>query len=67
VKRLKLKTRGKVFALFELIGTVAMAVPECGDMIQKTHQSHRACLAKTCTEQNSGLLILELVKSDNEI
>jgi hypothetical protein len=27
----------------------------------------RACLIKTCTEQNSGLLILELVKSDDVI
>jgi hypothetical protein len=26
-----------------------------------------ACLAKTCTEQSSGLLILKLVKSDDAI
>jgi hypothetical protein len=27
----------------------------------------RACLVKTCTEQSSGLLILELVKSNDVI
>jgi hypothetical protein len=30
-------------------------------------QKSRACLAKTCTEQSSELLVLKLIKSDDVI
>jgi len=47
-------------------GTVELNSETHGNFVHFTLK-HRACLAKICTEQNNGLLILELVKSNDVI